>query len=331
MAEQGSSTPTPFELFGIDALLDDEERAIQRTVRDVCADHVRPHLAEWYESGQLPARELAKRLGALGLLGMHLEGTAAPGRQRPPTGSPASSSRRRTRGSAAWCRSRARSRCSPSTTSAARSRSRSGCPGWPRATPSAASASPSPTSARTQRACGRGPAATAATGCSTARRCGSPTARSRTSRSSGREPTTASVASSCRPTRPGFSAPEITRKLSLRASVTSELVLEGVRLPADAMLPGARGSGRPAVLSERGSIRHRLRRARCGARLPGDHARLREDALRLRQAARRLPADPGQARGHGARARQGHAARPAPGPAEGRRERCVPSRSASAS
>jgi glutaryl-CoA dehydrogenase len=38
---------------------------------------------------------------------------------------------------------------------------------------------------------------------------------------------------------PGFSAPEIHRKLSLRASVTSELVLDDVRLPADAMLPEA--------------------------------------------------------------------------------------------
>lgn len=40
---------------------------------------------------------------------------------------------------------------------------------------------------------------------------------------------------------PGFSAPEQHRKWSLRASITSELVLEGVRLPASAMLPGVRG------------------------------------------------------------------------------------------
>ena len=43
----------------------------------------------------------------------------------------------------------------------------------------------------------------------------------------------------------GFSAPEIKHKLSLRASVTSELVLDGVRLPADAVLPGAAGLGGP--------------------------------------------------------------------------------------
>ena len=40
---------------------------------------------------------------------------------------------------------------------------------------------------------------------------------------------------------PGFSAPEIHKKLSLRASVTSELVMDDVRLPADAMLPGVEG------------------------------------------------------------------------------------------
>jgi glutaryl-CoA dehydrogenase len=49
----------------------------------------------------------------------------------------------------------------------------------------------------------------------------------------------------------GFSAPKITRKLSMRASVTSELVLDGVRLPADAMLPEAHGlSGPLSCLNE---------------------------------------------------------------------------------
>ncbi len=40
---------------------------------------------------------------------------------------------------------------------------------------------------------------------------------------------------------PGFSAPEIKHKMSLRASITSELVLEDVRLPADAVLPEVTG------------------------------------------------------------------------------------------
>lgn len=50
---------------------------------------------------------------------------------------------------------------------------------------------------------------------------------------------------------PGFSAPVIKHKLSLRASVTSELVLDEVRLPADAVLPEVRGLQGPlACLTE---------------------------------------------------------------------------------
>jgi glutaryl-CoA dehydrogenase len=43
----------------------------------------------------------------------------------------------------------------------------------------------------------------------------------------------------------GVSAREITRKMSLRASSTGEIVLDAVRLPADARLPGARGLKAP--------------------------------------------------------------------------------------
>lgn len=49
----------------------------------------------------------------------------------------------------------------------------------------------------------------------------------------------------------GFSAPQIHRKMSLRASVTSELVLDGVRLPSSALLPEAAGlSGPLSCLNE---------------------------------------------------------------------------------
>jgi glutaryl-CoA dehydrogenase len=49
----------------------------------------------------------------------------------------------------------------------------------------------------------------------------------------------------------GLSAPVVKHKLSLRASVTSELVLDNVRLPASAMLPEARGlSGPLSCLTE---------------------------------------------------------------------------------
>jgi glutaryl-CoA dehydrogenase len=50
---------------------------------------------------------------------------------------------------------------------------------------------------------------------------------------------------------PGFSARDIHKKLSLRASITSELHLDDVRLPADAVLPGVAGLKGPlSCLSE---------------------------------------------------------------------------------
>ena len=51
----------------------------------------------------------------------------------------------------------------------------------------------------------------------------------------------ASGASSCRPTREGFTATLIEPKLSMRASIQCDIALDDVRLPADALLPGARG------------------------------------------------------------------------------------------
>ena len=68
----------PLELLSIDHLLTDEEQAIQETVRRFTADKVRPHIAEWYEAGEIPL-ELAREAGKLGLLGMHLTGYGCAG------------------------------------------------------------------------------------------------------------------------------------------------------------------------------------------------------------------------------------------------------------
>ena len=68
-----------FELYGIDGLLTEEERAIRDTVRDFGARELRPHIAQWFEDAELPARELALQLGRLGILGMHLEGYGCAG------------------------------------------------------------------------------------------------------------------------------------------------------------------------------------------------------------------------------------------------------------
>jgi glutaryl-CoA dehydrogenase len=68
----------PLDLLGIDHLLSDEEKAIAETVRRFTDDHVRPFIAEWYEAGEIP-RDLAREAGKLGLLGMHLEGYGCAG------------------------------------------------------------------------------------------------------------------------------------------------------------------------------------------------------------------------------------------------------------
>jgi glutaryl-CoA dehydrogenase len=68
----------PRDFLAIDALLDDEEKAIRDTVRQWVRDRVLPQIGEWFEEGILP-RELVKEVAQLGLLGMHLEGYGLPG------------------------------------------------------------------------------------------------------------------------------------------------------------------------------------------------------------------------------------------------------------
>ncbi|MBY8871752.1 acyl-CoA dehydrogenase family protein [Micromonospora sp. PLK6-60] len=70
---------SPLDLLDIDASLGEEERQIRSVVRRLVDDRVRPHVAGWYESGQVPARELAVEFGKLGLLGMHLTGYGCAG------------------------------------------------------------------------------------------------------------------------------------------------------------------------------------------------------------------------------------------------------------
>jgi glutaryl-CoA dehydrogenase len=66
------------DLLAIDGLLTDEERLIRDTVRRWVADRVLPGIADWYEAGTFP-REAFRELGELGVLGMHLEGYGCAG------------------------------------------------------------------------------------------------------------------------------------------------------------------------------------------------------------------------------------------------------------
>jgi glutaryl-CoA dehydrogenase len=74
------TTPqTPLGLFELDSLVGEEDRAMGDTVRRFVEDRIKPEVAEWYESGAIPVRDLAKQLGSLGVLGMHLDGYGCAG------------------------------------------------------------------------------------------------------------------------------------------------------------------------------------------------------------------------------------------------------------
>ncbi|MFI1886732.1 acyl-CoA dehydrogenase family protein [Streptomyces jumonjinensis] len=70
----------PMDPLGVDDLLDPEDLAIRDSVRAWAADRVLPYIADWYERGELPQiRELTRELGALGALGMPLTGYGCAG------------------------------------------------------------------------------------------------------------------------------------------------------------------------------------------------------------------------------------------------------------
>jgi glutaryl-CoA dehydrogenase len=233
------------ELYAIDTLLTAEQREIRATVRRFADERLRPNLAEWFESGQLPARELARELGALGVLGMHLDGYGCAGTDATSYGlaclelEAADSGIRSlvsVQGSLAMFAIHAlgspeqRERWLPGMATG----ELVGCFGLTE--PDAGS---DPGSMRT-----------------TAVRDGDDWILTGTKMwiTNGSVADVAIVWARAEDTirgfvvptdSPGFTARSIPRKLSLRASVTSELVLDGVRLPADAMLPGARGLSAP--------------------------------------------------------------------------------------
>jgi glutaryl-CoA dehydrogenase len=67
------------DLLDLDADLSAENRLLRDTIRKFADDRLRPQIRDWYEAGALPARELAREFGALGILGMHLSGYGCQG------------------------------------------------------------------------------------------------------------------------------------------------------------------------------------------------------------------------------------------------------------
>ena len=240
-----TAPPDPSDFLGVDADLSAEERDIRDAVRDYAAAELSPRIAEWYESNTLP-RDIAKGLGSLGLLGMHLEGYGCAGTNATSYGLAcreleAVDSGLRSfvsvQGSLAmyaihrWGSEEHKQRWLPSMATG----DALGCFGL-----TEADAGSDPGSMRTR-----------------ARRDGEDWVLdgSKMWITNGTLADVAVVWAQTDPEQgskgirgfvvptdtPGFTANEVKHKLSLRASLTAELVLEGVRLPADAVFPDVAG------------------------------------------------------------------------------------------
>ncbi|MCB5910851.1 acyl-CoA dehydrogenase family protein [Streptomyces pinistramenti] len=255
MSTLSAAEPDPLDILAVDDELGETERDIRDTVRSFARSELAPHIAEWFEADTMP-RDLTKRFGALGLLGMHLDGYGCAGTSATAYGvacrelEAVDSGLRSfvsTQGSLAmyalhrWGSEEQKQEWLPAMAAG----EAVGCFGLTE--PDAGS---DPSTMRTR-----------------ARRQGddwildgskmwitnSPIADvaviwAQTDPEQG----TKGIRGFVVPTgTPGFTVNRISRKLSLRASVTGELVLESVRLPASAVLPEARGlSGPLTCLSE---------------------------------------------------------------------------------
>ena len=236
-------THDPLDLAGLDDLLTADEKAVRASVRQLCSVRVDPYVADWFERGRIEdVRGLTKELGALGLLGMHLTGYGCAGMSAVEYGLACLE----LEASDSGVRSLVSVQGSLAMYALWRWGSEEHKQEW---LPRMAQGDAIGCFGLTEPDSGSDP--------------GSMRTRARQEPSGdwvldGRKMwiTNGSVADVAVvwaqteegvrgfvvPTStPGFSAPEIRHKLSLRASVTSELVLDGVRLPASAAFPEVRG------------------------------------------------------------------------------------------
>lgn len=232
----------PRDPLGIDAELTTEQLALRDSVRALCRDLVQPHVADWFERGEFPqARELARELGKLGVLGMHLEGYGCAGASAVDYGVACEELEAADSG----LRSLVSVQGSLAMYGIWRWGSEEHKQQW---LPKMAAGEAIGCFGLTEPDHGSDPASMT----TRARRDGSDWVLD------GRKMwitngSIADVAVVWAQTEegvrgfvvpadtPGFAAPELKKKLSLRASVTSELVLDEVRLPDSAALPGAVG------------------------------------------------------------------------------------------
>ncbi|ODQ95742.1 acyl-CoA dehydrogenase family protein [Mycolicibacterium holsaticum] len=246
-----STTARIDDLLDLDSLLTPEDTELRQTVRKFGEQHVRPNIAEWFDTGEVPVRALAADLGKLGLLGMHLTGYGCGGSTATAYGLVCQELEALDSG----LRSLVSVQGSLAMFAIHRWGSEDQRGQW---LPAMASGEAIGCFGLTEPDFGSNPAGMR----TTAKRDGSDWVLNGAKMwiTNGSVADVAIVWARAEegivgfvvPTdTPGFSATDMTRKMSLRASVTSELHLDDVRLPADAKLPDARGlSGPLSCLSE---------------------------------------------------------------------------------
>ena len=245
-----AESPHPLDFLALDHVLSPEERAIRDTVRDWVRERVLPEIETWFEVGEFPLG-VAKELGAMGLLGMHLSGYETAGSNAVGYGLTCLELEAGDSGFRSFVSVQGSLCMFPIWRFGSDEQKETWLPRMARGEvigcfgltePDAGS---DPGRMRTS-----------------ARRDGDDWVLSGTKMwiTNGSVAdlaivwarTDEGIRGFLVPTdTPGFSSSDVHRKLSLRASITSELVLEDVRLPADAVLPGVTGMKGPlSCLSE---------------------------------------------------------------------------------
>jgi glutaryl-CoA dehydrogenase len=241
----------PRDLLALDGLLSDEELLGRDTVRRFVADRVLPEVGTWFDEGRFPL-DMAKEFGTLGVLGMHLDGYGCAGASATQYGLTCLELEAGDSGARSFVSVQGSLAMFPIWAFGSEEQKQRWLPGM-------AAGELIGCFGLTEADSGSDPASMR----TTARRDPSgdwvldgakmwitngtiADVAVVWARTDPDGPDAGKVRGFVVPTdSPGFSAPEIHRKVSLRASVTSELVLDSVRLPADAVLPGVTGMRGP--------------------------------------------------------------------------------------
>ena len=253
MSNDGSGEPhgirpgvtSATDFLAIDSLLNDDELLLRDTVRRYVDERIVPHVADWFERGVFPAEKVGPELGALGLLGMHLEGYGCAGSTATAYGLACLELEAGDSGLRSFMSVQGSLAMFPIRAHGSEEQRQQ----W---LPAMAAGEAVGCFGLTEPDAGSDPAAMR----TRARRHGGDWVLNGTKMwiTNGSVADVAVVWAQTDdgvrgfvvPTdTPGFTANDIHKKLSLRASVTSELVLDDVHLPADAVLPGVVGMRGP--------------------------------------------------------------------------------------